>query len=128
MLFTKFHQELLDKKILKGVELANSGRYNIIAHRMAMQYGLTMISNSDEHHDISERYKGSFRPRTLVFAKSRTPEAIQEALEARRTIAYFDNFLVGRKPEVEAFFKACVDVSVQRQYRRNENILVVKVL
>lgn len=75
---------------------------------------------------MSERYKDSHRPRTLVFTKSRTPEAIHEALEARRTIAYFDNFLIGRKPEIEAFFKASVEVSVQRQKRKNENILLVK--
>lgn len=125
-IFTKFHQELFDKKILKGVELANSGRYNIIAHRMAMKYGLTMISNSDEHYDMSNRYPDSNRPRTLVFTKSRTVEAIHEALDAGRTIAYFGNFLVGRKPEIESFFKACIDASVQRQTRNGERILTIK--
>src|SRR5690606_10736620 len=48
-LFTSFHRELLEKKIPKGVEVVNSANYNIVAHRMAMKYNLTMLCNTDEH-------------------------------------------------------------------------------
>ncbi len=124
-IFTSFHKELLEKKMLHGVEVGNSGRYNIIAHRLAMKYNLTMVSNSDEHYDMSERYRDGHRPMTLVFAKTRTIEGIKEAMFAGRTIVYFDNFLVGRKPEIEAFFKAAIDITVERKNRNGEPLLLI---
>src|SRR5690606_19791831 len=81
-LFTKFHQELLEKGILGGVEVVNGGRYNIIAHRMAEKYNLTMFGNSDAHWGIDAH---SGRPLTLVFAREKTPEAVREAIVNRRT-------------------------------------------
>jgi endonuclease/exonuclease/phosphatase family metal-dependent hydrolase len=125
-IFTRFHKELLENNMLHGVEVANSGRYNIIAHRLAMKYNLTLLSNSDVHYEINEGYKGSHRPLTLVLAKTRTVEGIKEALLARRTIIYFDDFLVGRKPEIEAFFKAAVRVTTERTVRNGEPLLKIR--
>ncbi|MEZ4969629.1 MAG: Sb-PDE family phosphodiesterase [Flavobacteriaceae bacterium] len=118
-LFTDIHKELLNREILKGVEVANSGRYNIIAHRMAEKYNLTMFSNSDEHHDIASVYEDSLRPMTLVFAKEKTEASILEALKERRTLAFFRDYLVGRQRESEAFFKASVDITAKRQKGKN---------
>lgn len=118
-LFTDIHQELLSKGILGGVEVANSGRYNVIAHRMAEKYDLTMFSNSDAHYDVAANYEGSHRPMTIIFATEKTPEAIQEALEAKRTLAYFGNYLVGRQKEAEAFFKAALEIEVEEIKGKN---------
>ena len=124
-IFTSFHKELLDKKILGGVEVVNSNRYNIIAHRMAMKHNLTLIGNSDEHYDLYPRYQQTHRPMTLVFAKAKTEEAIKEALLQRRTAVYFDDYLVARQPEAEAFFKASLDVSAIKKTRNGEPLIVV---
>lgn len=125
-IFTSFHKKLLEKGILAGVEVANSGRYNIIAHRLAMQYNLTMVCNTDEHYDMFARYYNTHRPMTLVFAKSRSVEAIREALQARRTAVYFDDYIIARQPEAEAFFKAAVQVSTEKKNRNGEPILLIK--
>lgn len=125
-IFTSFHKELFEKGILAGVEVANSGRYNIIAHRLAMQYNLTMVCNTDEHYDMFARYYTTHRPMTLVFAKNKSVEAIKEALQARRTALYFDDYIVARKPEAEAFFKAAVQVTIEKQTRNGEPILLIK--
>jgi len=127
-IFTSFHKELLDKKILSGVEVVNSGVYNIIAHRLAMQYNLTMFCNTDEHYDMYPRYANTHRPMTLVFAKDKTEESIKEALIARRTALYFDDYLIARQPEAEAFFKAAIQVSTEKKTRNGEPILLVKLL
>ncbi len=124
-IFTDFHQELLDKKILGGVEVVNSGKYNVIGHDMAMKHNLTMIANSDEHYDISSSYKNTHRPMTLVLAREKSVESIQEAMIARRTIVYYDNILIGRKTELEPFFKSAVTVSSEYKKRNEENILVI---
>jgi len=125
-IFTSFHKELLEKQILKGVEVVNSGIYNIIAHRIAMQYDLTMICNTDEHYDMSARYYKTHRPMTLVFAKEKTEAAIKEALVAKRTALYFGDYIIARKEHAEAFFKASLDISVERKNRKGENLLLVK--
>lgn len=125
-IFTSFHKELLDKGILAGVEVANSGRYNIIAHRLAMQYNLTMVGNTDEHYDMFARYYTTHRPMTLVFAKSKSVEAIKEALQARRTAVYFDDYIIARKPEAEAFFKAAIQLTTEKKERNGEPILLIK--
>ena len=126
-IFTSFHQELLDKKILGGVEIVNSNRYNIIAHRMAMKYNLTFIGNSDEHYDLYPRYQETHRPMTLVFAKDKTDESIKEALVHRRTAVYFDDYIVARQPEAEAFFKASINVDVEKKTRNGEPLILVKI-
>lgn len=109
-LFTDIHQELLSKRILGGVEVVNSGRYNLIAHRMAEKYNLTLIGNSDAHYEIEGAYPTN-RPMTLVFAKEKTESAIKEALLNKRTMVYFDDYLVGRKREAEPFFHEAITVS-----------------
>ncbi|RZK44007.1 MAG: phosphotransferase [Pedobacter sp.] len=124
-LFTEFHKELLDKKILGGVEVVNSGRYNVIGHEIAMKYNLTMMANSDEHFDISNSYKNIHRPMTLVLAKEKSVESIKEALLARRTIVFYNNTFIGRKSELEPFFKSAVTVSSEYKDRNEEKIVVV---
>lgn len=112
-LFTGIHKELLSKGILGGVEVVNSGRYNLIAHRMAEKYNLTLIGNSDAHYEIEGAYK-KHRPMTLVFAKQKTESAIKEALLNRRTMVYFDDYLIGRKPEAEPFFHQAIRLSTEK--------------
>lgn len=123
--FTDFHKELYAKKMLSGIEVVNSGVYNVTAHRLAMQYNLTMLCNTDEHYDMYPRYQKTHRPMTLVFAKEKTVESIKEALIAGRTACYFDDYLIMRQPLAEAFFKAAVTATTQRSKLKGEPVLLV---
>lgn len=125
LLFTAFHEELLEKGILKGVEVVNSGRYNIIAHRMAMEHNLTMLCNTDEHYDMYPRYVDSHRPMTLVFAKEKSQQGIKEGLLARRTALYFDDIIVAREPEARGLFNAITKITAQKKNTKDELQLAV---
>lgn len=125
-IFNAFHQELLNRGILKGVEVVNSGRYNILAHKLAIKYDLTMLCNTDEHYDMYPRYADSHRPMTLVFAKERSEQGIKEALFAKRTALYFGDYIIARQPEAEGLFKASVSASSKFELRNGEPILRVK--
>ncbi|MGV8880050.1 MAG: Sb-PDE family phosphodiesterase [Sphingobacteriaceae bacterium] len=127
-IFTDFHQELLRKEILAGVEVVNSGIYNILAHGLAMKYNLTMFCNTDEHYDLYPRYADTHRPMTLVFAKEKTADGIKEAIIAKRTALYFDDYIIARQPEAESFFKSAVQVSSAKKNRKGEPILEIKLV
>lgn len=114
--------------MLNGIEVVNSGIYNVTAHRLALQYNLTMMCNTDEHYDMYPRYQKTHRPMTLVFAKEKSEAGIREALLARRTACYFDDYLVARQPEAEAFFKAALQVKTEHAKRKDEPTLLIKVL
>lgn len=122
-IFTSFHQELFDKGILRGVEVVN-GHYNIIAHRMAEKYNLTMFGNSDVHGDLLG-YKDSHRPMTLVFVREKSEEAIHEALINRRTAVYVDDYIIARQKEADNLFKACVSTVSTKFERNGEPIMKV---
>lgn len=112
-LFTDIHQELLARKILGGVEVVNSGKYNIIAHRMAEKYDLTMFANSDEHYEIEGSYS-DHRPMTLIFATEKSKSAIEEAIREKRTMLYFGDYLVGRMREAEPFFSSSLEITTKK--------------
>jgi len=124
--FNDFHQLLLKRDMLQGIEVVNSGKYLPQAHAMALQYNLAMLCNSDEHHDISNTFRNTHRPMTLVFARERSAAAIREALDARRTAVYFRDYLAGRPAEMEALLKACVTVSTTRGKDKDAPALVLK--
>ena len=72
-----------------------------------MDKNLTMLSNSDIHNPIQMDYDmphGEHRPLTLVFAEFCSIEAIKDALFARRTAVYWNNFLFGNKEFLEPLF------------------------
>jgi 3',5'-nucleoside bisphosphate phosphatase len=123
-IFTSFHEELFQKGILNGVEVVNSGTYNIIAHRIAEKYNLTMLGNSDDHVDIFHRYTESHRPMTLVFAKEKSESGIKEALFARRTAVYVDKYIIAREKEAEALLIASLDLSFIKKHRNGEPIII----
>ena len=62
------------------------------------KYGIAPMANTDIHGPVAQDFASSpdwHRPMTLVFAAERSEEGIREALDARRTLAYFHGTLVG---------------------------------
>jgi predicted metal-dependent phosphoesterase TrpH len=76
------------------------------AFEYALKHNLTIFANTDAHGKRSENPAV-----TLVLAEARTPEAVMDALRARRTIAWFDGVLWGREQILTELIQACVKVS-----------------
>ena len=74
-----------------------------------------MSANTDIHQTTHLEHYGFDRPMTLILAKERTLEAVREALEARRTIAYGYNTLCGEEQLLKDFFTAGVKTSVMHK-------------
>lgn len=126
-IFTGLHKELHEKGIIKGIEVVN-GRYNIIAHRIAEKYNLTLLGNSDAHADVFYTYRTSHRPVTLAFVKDKTEEGVKEALKKKRTAVYVDDFIIAGYPEADALFKASLETSFEKRVRNGEPILSVTII
>lgn len=118
----EWQQKLHDKRQLHGIEVCNGDTYYRDAHRFSLEHNLTMIGTSDIHGPSRglRAFGTGHRTLTLVFAKRRTVEAVQEALEARRTVVWYDNQLIGRAPELAALFQACVKVHAPHHSAGNQ--------
>jgi 3',5'-nucleoside bisphosphate phosphatase len=106
------HTELLEKGILKGIEIVNGRDYYPDAHQLAIDHKLTLFANSDLHNPAYLDYTpgGEFRPVTIVFAKARTAESVKEALLARRTAVYSRGRLMGAEELLRPVFQRSIKV------------------
>ena len=105
------HTDLVEKGWLHGIEVVNTREYYPEAHAWCLENKLTMLSNSDIHNPLNLDYhvhQGDHRPLTLVFAQDKSEASIKEALFARRTVVYSENWLVGDAAYLRPIFEQTV--------------------
>ena len=107
------HTQLLQQGMIHGIEVVN-GPYYPEAHRWCLEKKLTMIGTSDAHAPLSPYAAGTHRTMTLVFARSRTPEAIHEALKERRTAIYYEEFIIGEEIYLKELFENALEITVTK--------------
>lgn len=116
------------KGLIDGFELANG--FNIYNRLIdyCLERGYAPFANSDAHGLISARFpntgKDYYRNMTLILATERTNEAIKEALNAKRTIAYSANMLIGKEEYLTELFKACVEVKLVGKEGKDQSVLI----
>ncbi|MCB0685272.1 MAG: PHP domain-containing protein [Saprospiraceae bacterium] len=106
---TDLHKMLIDEGLLHGIEAVNDLTYSDEALQIALDRNLTIMGTSDIHGLVDWQFRldmGGHRPINLVFATDKSEEAIKEAMFAHRTIAWFDNLLVGREDVLIPLVKA----------------------
>ena len=122
----EMHHRLIKNKWLHGIEFFNDSEYYPLVMTFCKQNNLAVIANSDNHGVISEEYKDpTNRPMTLVFAKSRTHDALKEAMFAGRTLAYFKDMIGGKEEYAKPFFYQCI--SVGKPYHENEKSIYFEI-
>lgn len=106
------HTRLLQSDMLHGIEVFNYNEHYPEAIDWAREKKLTVFANTDIHEPAAMAYDvvDGHRPMTLVFARSRTEGGIREALFSRRTVAWFNNELVGRANLLESLFFASLKI------------------
>jgi len=105
------HTELEKGGMMHGIEVANGRSYYPEAHQWCIDKGLTMIGASDIHAPIQADYAPDrHRTITLVFAPERSIEGIRQALDARRTLVYFEDLLIGDAALLKSLFESCVEI------------------
>lgn len=106
---TDMHRTLIANDMLHGIEVVNDLTISKEALALAIEYDLTIMGTSDVHGLVDWQYhvhEGGHRPVTLVLAAARTQDAVKEALRAGRTVAYFEQTLVGLEANLRPLIEA----------------------
>jgi hypothetical protein len=98
---------------INGIELVNERSFYPLALQWCVEKNITMLGSSDIHSPTGMFYDLSLndqRTMTLVFATSRTEEAVREALFSGRTAVYTDNMLIGKEEFLKPIFQNSVEI------------------
>lgn len=111
-ILSDFQKERIKRGELHGIEVINTFDYAEESLALAMENNLTIMGTSDIHGLIDWDYteKGNQRPITLVFAKEKSLESLQEALFAGRTVAVYNDLLVGKEEYLTPLIAASIEV------------------
>ncbi len=112
-ILSDFQKERIKNGELHGIEVINSVDYSEESLALALEQNLTIMGTSDIHGLIDWDYteKGHDRPITLVFAKEKSLESMQEALFAGRTVAVYNSLLIGKAEFLMPLLKASIKVN-----------------
>ncbi len=125
---TETHLMLIREGLLDGIEVVNDVTYSDEALQIALDHDLTIMGTSDIHGLIDWQYHvpyGGHRPVTLVFARNRSIKGIKEALNERRTVAWFNNLLIGRERHIKPLIMESLHVE-NATYRNESTVLEVR--
>jgi|ADGO01.1.fsa_nt_gi predicted metal-dependent phosphoesterase TrpH len=124
---TDMHRFLIREKLLDGIEVVNDRSYSDESLRIALDNNLTIMAGSDVHKLVDHEYKvaeGGHRPITIVFAKEKTIEAVQEGLQNRRTVVFYNNLLIGRDEWLVPLLEASLKIKSAKYPERNDVAIV----
>ena len=110
---TDIHKDLINRGLLHGIEVVNGKMYSEHALQIALDQNLTIMGVSDIHDLVDWDYgisDGGHRTTTLVFAQEKSIESLKEALFERRTVAYYNNHLVGRPEFMEPLLREIIEI------------------
>ena len=124
----KEHTRLLNEGILAGIEIYNYHEFYPEALKWANEKKLTVLCNSDIHSPEAMEYPGErHRPMTLVFATEKSKGAIKQALKDRRTVAYFDDQLIGARQYLGLLFFGSIKIENKGIGLENHQIVKLQV-
>ena len=107
------HEKLIAEGKISAYELYNYMESYPLTFDWYEQYNIAPMANTDIHGPVAQDYASGpnwHRPMTLVFASERSEKGIREALDARRTLAYFHGTLVGSAEYLTKLLNASLKV------------------
>jgi len=122
-------EELINKRLLHGIEVTNERTYSDQAIQAALDYDLTMIGTSDVHDLVDWDYKipqGGHRPVTLVFSKRKNLKDLKRSLFQGRTVVWYNNILIGKNKWMKPLIDASLTIDSVGFYK-NYELGIVKI-
>ena len=116
-------EELINKRLLHGIEVTNERTYSNQAIQAAIDHDLTMIGTSDVHDLVDWDYKipeGGHRPVTLVFSKRKNLKDLKRSLFQGRTVVWYNNILIGKNEWITPLINASLTIDSVGFYKKYE--------
>ena len=119
----EFHEYLIDKKLLHGIEVVNELSYSEEALKIALENDLTIMGTSDIHGlvdwlfkvpDDNESTNGTLpghRPVTIIFSKDKSEDGIKDALFAGKTAVFYNELLIGKEENLKPLVEKCLVIN-----------------
>ncbi len=106
------HEELINAGKINGYEVFNHMESYPLTFDWYSDKNLAPMANTDIHGLTANDYflNDGLRPMTLVFADNKSEKGIRDALFAGRSLALFNNTLVGNPDLLTALVKASLQV------------------
>lgn len=111
---TDFEKQAYAQGLIDGVEVANGRTYYPPIISRCIDLGLAMMASTDVHLTTHDDYdevvaSASYRNMTLILARDRSLEALREALDAGRTIAFNGNNFFSREELLAELCLGCLE-------------------
>lgn len=104
------HKQMIKEGLIDAVEVHNNTEMYPKAMDWCNDMNIGFAACSDIHGVKTIEYGNDIttHPMTLVFAKTKDLTGIKEALQAKRTIAYFNHKIAGPKKLIKQLVEACL--------------------
>jgi len=102
------------EKLIDGFEIVNDTEIYPDTQPWSEEKKLALFANSDVHETLEPQDARTRRPITLVFARTADLAGLREALDARRTAAWFRDDVWGAEPYLRGLWEGAVRISPRR--------------
>ena len=120
----QLHIEMINNKLIQGIEIVNDTTFSNEAFQLALDYDLTILGTSDIHDIVDWQYRipsGGHRPVTLVFAREKNEKSLKKALLDGRTVVWFNKKLIGKADYLIPLMNSSIKVK-SANYIKNTTI------
>ena len=120
----QLHIEMINNKLIQGIEIVNDTTFSNEAFQLALDYDLTILGTSDIHDIVDWQYRipsGGHRPVTLVFAREKNEKSLKKALLDGRTVVWFNKKLIGKPDYLIPLMNSSIKVK-SANYIKNTTI------
>ena len=125
------HQEIIDKKLLHGIEVVNFDTFSEEAMQIALDNNLTMMGTSDVHILIAWDFnieKESFhRPITFIMSNNRTMNSIRDALFNGDTFIWYRDLIIGKSNNLKQVIDNNLEVISKGYSYRDRKVEILQI-
>ena len=125
------HQEIIDKKLLHGIEVVNFDTFSEEAMKIALDNNLTMMGTSDVHILIAWDFnieKESFhRPITFIMSNNRTMNSIRDALFNGDTFIWYRDLIIGKSNNLKQVIDNNLEVIPKGYSYRDRKVEILQI-
>ena len=125
------HQEVIDKKLLHGIEVVNFDTFSEEAMQIAIDNDLTMMGTSDVHILIAWDFnieKESFhRPITFIMSNNRTMNSIKDALFNGDTFIWYRDLIIGKSNNLKQVIDNNLEVISKGYSYRDRKVEILQI-